>query len=223
MLLSYTYSKYLDDSSGAEGWVSGASADYESIYNMKNEYSNDIDDVPHSFVANYIYQLPYGKGMRFGSSTNKWANGVLGGWQVTGITTLKEGFPLGITAASNNLNNSGGAQRPNLIGNPKLADPTLGEWFNVSAFAQPAAFTFGNAPRTMPNLRAPGFNDWDLGIQKYWNWRERYKLQFRTEMFNALNHPNFYAPGTTFGAGGFGTVNGAYPPRDIQMAFKLFW
>lgn len=223
MLLSYTYSKYLDEGSGSEGWTSGSNSNYENIYNIRNEYSNDIDDIPHSFVASYIYELPYGKGKHFGSSINKWANGILGGWQVTGITTFKSGFPMGITATSDNLNNYGGAQRPNLIGNPKLANPTVAEWFNVAAFAQPAAYTFGNVPRTMPDLRAPGLNNWDLAIQKYFTWRERFKLQFRAEMFNAFNHAILYEPNTSFGSPTFGTITGAYAARDVQMAFKLFW
>ena len=204
--LSYTWSKYLDDSSGSEGWTSGSSSNYENIYNMHNEYSPDIDDIPQSFVASYIYELPYGKGKHFGTSINKTTNAVLGGWQVTGITTFKAGFPIGITAASDNLNNSGGAQRPNLVGDPHVSNPNVQEWFNVNAFAQPAAFTFGNVPRTMPNLRAPGLNNWDIGIQKFWKWGERFRLQYRAEMFNMVNHANFYEPNVSFGSPGVRTI-----------------
>jgi len=222
-LLSYTNSKYLDDSSGSEGWTSGSSANYENIYNMRNEYSLDIDDIPQSFVASYIYQLPIGKDKRFGSNLSGPVNAIVGGWQVSGITTAKSGFPLGITAASDNVNNFGGAQRPNLIGNPHLSNPTIQEWFNTAAFAQPAPFTFGNVPRTMPTLRAPGLYDWDIAAEKYWDFGERAHLQFRAEFFNAFNRANFYAPNTSFGSPAFGTITGANPARDIQFALKLFW
>jgi hypothetical protein len=223
LLLSYTNSKYLDDSSGAEGWTSGSSANYETIYNMRNEYSLDIDDLPQSFVASYIYQLPVGKARRFGSNLSGPIDALVGGWQVSGITTAKSGFPLGITAASDNLNNFGGAQRPNLRGNPHLAKPAIQEWFNTAAFAQPAPFTFGNVPRTMPTLRAPGLYNWDIAGQKYWAFGEKARLEFRAEFFNAFNWVNLYAPSTSFGSPGFGTVTDAYPARDIQFALKLFW
>lgn len=222
-LLSYTNSKYLDDSSGSEGWTSGSSANYENIYNMRNEYSLDIDDIPQSFVASYIYQLPFGKGQRFGGNSSKVVNAIVGGWQVSGITTVKSGFPLGITAASNNLNNSGGAQRPNLVGNPKLSNPGIDEWFNTAAFAQPAPFTFGTVPRTMPSLRAPRYYNWDIAGEKYWYFGEKAHLEFRAEFFNAFNQVNLYAPNTSFGSPEFGTITDASPARDIQFALKLFW
>lgn len=221
MLLSYTYSKYLDDSSGAEGWTSGSSANYESIYNLQNEYSLDIDDIPHSFVASYIYALPVGKGQRFASSAGHVANALVGGWQLTGITTAKSGFPLGITAPCNY--NYCNAQRPNLIGNPNSGNPTVNEWFNTSAFAEPTPYTFGNVPRTMPNLRAPGLYTWDLAVQKNFSWRERFRAEFRAEMFNAFNRVDLYAPNTSFESTGFGTITGAEPARDIQLGLKLYW
>lgn len=75
----------------------------------------------------------------------------------------------------------------------------------------------------MPNLRSPGINNWDLAIQKWWSLRERLRLQFRAEMFNAFNHPNFTAPNTAFGSPQFGTISGAFAPRDIQFGLKLYW
>jgi Carboxypeptidase regulatory-like domain len=221
MLLSYTYSKYLDDSTGAEGWTSGSSSNYESIYNLANEYSADIDDIPQSFVASYIYSLPVGKGMRFLSSAHGITNAVIGGWQITGITTAKSGFPLGITAPCNYSFCQ--SQRPNLVGNPNSGTKTVQQWFNASAFAEPAPYTFGNVPRTMSSLRAPGLYTWDLAAQKNFYLTERFRTEFRVEMFNAFNRVNLYAPNTSFENPGFGTITGAEPARDIQLALKLFW
>ncbi|MCI0419094.1 MAG: hypothetical protein L0312_07730 [Acidobacteria bacterium] len=117
----------------------------------------------------------------------------------------------------------GGAQRPNLVGDPRIPNPTVEQWFNTGAFAQPTAFTFGNVPRMMPNLRAPGQNNWDLALQKWWYWQDRFRIQFRSEFFNAFNHPNFYAPNTTFGNPAFGRITNTFLPRDIQFGAKLYW
>ncbi|HTC93754.1 MAG TPA: hypothetical protein VK699_09905, partial [Terriglobales bacterium] len=88
------------------------------------------------------------------------------------------------------------------------------------------AFTFGNSPRNLSDLRSPRYFDWDTGIQKEYYFTEQKRLQFRFEMFNTLNHPNFFAPDTNLGDvsnGLFGTINQAYPARDVQAALKFFW
>jgi hypothetical protein len=111
---------------------------------------------------------------------------------------------------------------PNIVGDPHLSNPTINEWFNTSAFAQPAAYTFGNGPRYMPNLRAPGIKNWDLGIEKWWHWQERLHVQFRCEMYNAFNNVNLFAPDEFFGPG-FGAITSAMRARDIQLALKIYW
>jgi hypothetical protein len=221
--VSYTVSKYIDNSAGPGEWANVGSAAVRNNYNLSAEKSLDGDDIPQSLVVNYIYQLPIGRGKRFGSNMNGVGNAILGGWQISGITTYKSGFPLSIVPATNNSNSFGGGQRPNLIGNPHVSNPSINEWFNVNAFAQPAPFTFGNVPRYMPNLRAPGYKDWDLAIEKWWQVRERVQVQFRGEMYNAFNQVNFYAPNQTFGSPGFGTISAALDPRDVQFGLKVYW
>jgi hypothetical protein len=78
-------------------------------------------------------------------------------------------------------------------------------------------------PRTMPNLRAPGMNTTDLGIQKWWNATERMKVEFRAEAYNIGNTPQFFAPDTNFGDPTFGKITSAYPGRSIQFSLKAFW
>ena len=78
----------------------------------------------------------------------------------------------------------------------------------------------------MPNLRAPGFKDWDLGIEKWWHWQEKLRVQFRAEFYNAFNNVDFYAPNQSYNpspTSGFGTITSAYRARDIQFALKLYW
>ena len=222
-LASFTISKYLDNAEGFEAWTSFQGAQIRDFYNTAAEKSLNPNDIPKSLVLSYIYELPFGRGKRYGNRMNSAANAILGGWQVSGVSAFKDGFPLGITAASNNTGSLGGFQRPNLSGDPHVSNPTIDRWFDIDAFTQPAAYTFGNVPRYMSNLRAAGLNSWDLAIQRWWNWQERIKIQFRAEMFNAFNHPNFYAPNTTFGDPGFGQVTGALPPRDIQFGLKIHW
>ena len=201
-LASFTISKYLDNAEGYEAWTQFSAAQIRNFYDTSAEKSLNPDDIPKSLVLSYIYQLPVGQGKRFGSHMGRMEDAVLGGWQVTGVTTFKDGFPLGVTA-SDNTHSFGGNQRPNLIGNPHVSHPAIDQWFNSTnggpcstavsgaAFCQPDPFTFGNVPRFMPNLCAPGLNNWDLAIQKYWHWAEKLRVQFRAEMYNAWNHTNF--------------------------------
>jgi hypothetical protein len=222
--VSYTFAKFLDNVQGSSGWAfPGTGSQVRDSYNLARERSVDTSDIPHSLVVNYIYELPFGKGKLLGSDWNRPVNTVLGGWQLTGIFTAKGGFPLSISPLANNTNSFGGNQRPNLIGDPRPAGQSIRNWINPAAFAQPASFTFGDAPRTLANLRAPRFVNWDMGIQKWFDFTEHKQLQFRFEMFNALNHPNFFAPDTNLGDSQFGTINQAYPARDAQAALKFYW
>ena len=96
--------------------------------------------------------------------------------------------------------------------------------FNTAAFAQPAAFTFGDVPRTTGYLRSQGTINEDASLQKYWQlWSESAKLQFRAEAYNLFNRAQFFAPNTTFGTSSFGVVPGALPARSIQLGLKLYW
>jgi hypothetical protein len=222
--VSYTYSKFLDDVQGSSGWAfPGTGSSVRDSYNLAAERSVDTTDIPHSLVVNYIYALPFGKGRTLGGNWNTPVNAVLGGWQLTGIFNAKSGFPLSISPAQNNTDSFGGNQRPNLVGNPVPANQNIHNWIDAAAFTQPAAFTFGDSPRNLANLRSPRYVDWDMGIQKWWDFSEAKRLQFRLEMFNALNHPNFFAPDTNLGDSAFGTISQAYPARDVQAALKFYF
>ncbi|MBV8820785.1 MAG: TonB-dependent receptor [Acidobacteriaceae bacterium] len=223
VLASYTFSKFTDNTSGTNSWAESNGVPIRNNYNLAVEKSVDAADIPHSLVVSYIYEVPVGKGKKFGSGFNTVTDAVLGGWQVTGVSTFKSGFPIGVTGAVNNTGSFGGTQRPDLVGNPAVSHPTLAQWFNTAAFQQPAPFTFGNAPRYMSNVRAPGLETFDIGIQKWFKWRELLRLQFRAEMFNAFNRANFYAPDHGFGDAAFGQISATLPPRDVQFGLKLYW
>lgn len=224
VLASYTFSKFTDNTAGTNSWATvGFGVPIRNYYNLAAEKSVDAADIPQSLVISYIYELPVGKGKKVGTNFSAVADAIVGGWQVTGVSTFKSGFPISVTGGANNTGSFGGNQRPDLVGDPTLSNPTIQKWFNTSAFAQPAPFTFGNAPRYMSNVRAPGLETWDIGLQKWFHWREYLRLQFRAEMFNAFNHVNFYAPDSGFGDASFGRISATTPPRDVQFGLKLYW
>lgn len=144
---------------------------------------------------------------------------------MNGVTIAQRGFPLGLTTSVNQTSSYGGGSRPNNDGtSAALSGPVesrLNRYFDVSVFSQPPAFTFGNLARTLPDVRAPGPVTFDFSVFKNTRIAERYNVQLRAEAFNALNHPNFGAPTTTFGAGGFGSIGGTSAARLLQLALKL--
>jgi len=186
-------------------------------------------DVSHRFVLSYSYELPFGRGKAFGSKWHPALDGVLGGWQFNGITTLQSGFPLSIRTRTDSSQSVGqGTQRPNSTGKSAALDYSrdrdakLNEWFDITAFTQPATFTFGNVGRTLPDVRADRVRNFDLSIFKNFQVSEKMRLQFRSEFFNAFNRPLFAAPNVQLGAPAFGTISGqANNPRQIQMALRL--
>jgi len=224
LLASYTFSKFIDNVGGPETWAN-VSANFgeniRNVYNLAAEKSVDSTDTPNSFVLSYVYELPVGRGKKFGSGMSGVANQILGGWQTNGIFTFKQGFPLTITAAD--ANPFGVGQHVNVVGDYHLAHKSYLAWFNTSAFASAPEFTLGNAPRYFSDLRSPHYNNWDIGIQKNFPIEERYRVQFRMDLFNAFNHANFYAPNTYFGTGAFGTINATWTPRLVQAMLRFYW
>jgi hypothetical protein len=224
--VSYTYSRFMDNVQGNSGWAfPGSGSSVRNSYNLAAERSVDVTDIPHSLVVNYNYELPFGKGKPYGADWSRPVNAVLGGWQWSGIMTAKAGLPLSIQPADNNTGGIGFNQRPNLVPGVSLVpqNQSIANWINPAAFAQPAPFTFGDAPRFLSDLRGPRYFNWDMGVQKWWKFTETKRFQFRFEMFNALNHPNFFEPDTNLGDSNFGTINAAYPARSLQFAGKFYW
>jgi hypothetical protein len=186
--------------------------------------------VAQRFVVSYIYELPFGQGKRFLADAPPVVKQLVSGWQINGITTLQSGVPMIVAALSNNtfiyttsqrLNNDGRSAR--IKGGS--TDERLARWFDTSVFSQPASYTFGTVSRTLPDVRVPGQRNTDLSIFKNTYFAEnKLNLQYRVEMFNAFNTPQFGRPGPGFGFGSFGVISGtAVSPRQVQMALKLIW
>jgi hypothetical protein len=232
-MASYTYSKFLDDVGGPEEWasISSGGGSIRNYYDLAADKSVDSTDIPQSLVLNYVYELPVGRGKKFGGGMNAIADEVVGGWQVSGITHVQAGFPLSISNGGANPSSLwGGNQHATLVpgGSEKSGTCKNGEdvgskicWFNPAAFTQTPAFQFGDAPRYFSNLRAPGYVDEDLGIQKWFNLTEKFRLQFTGQMFNAFNHTNFQSPDIGIGDGTFGQVTSTQGARQVQLSLKL--
>src|SRR4029453_18523563 len=123
------------------------SENIRNVYDLAAEKSVDATDVPHSLVLSYVYELPIGRGRRYGSDMNAVVDAVVGGWQTSGIWTAKSGFPLTITSSGNGLNYFGAGQHVDVVGDYRLGDRSRTPGFNTSAFAVAAPWSLGNAPR----------------------------------------------------------------------------
>ena len=162
----------------------------------------------------------------------------MGGWELNGIYTAQTGIPVAIISQTNTVGNysnvvdvygtANSNTRPNNNGTSAKLDGApntrLNQWFNTSVFSQPAAFTYGNAPRTLPDMRADGFNNLDFALFKNNRFGHdgRLNLQLRGEFFNVLNHVRFGNPGFQFGLATFAVVSAAgNSPRQVQLAAKL--
>ena len=217
LLASYTRSQYKDDDWGPGfGYA-------PSIYNRKDNYGLHGNDIPNSLVVSWIYELPFGHGKTYGAGMNSVANAIVGGWQISAITMFKDGFPIAPVEYNNNLNTFNAGQRPDCSGDPALDNPTIDKWFNTDVFSLPAAYTFGNCPRTFGSTRAAGRNAWDMTVSKWWRIGERFRVQFRGEFFNAFNHTDLFGPDTGHGSSTFGQVTSTGSPRDIQLGLKIYW
>ncbi|MBM3727301.1 MAG: hypothetical protein FJW40_18000 [Acidobacteria bacterium] len=192
------------------------------INNIRINYG-PINDFTHNSVTSYVYDLPFGKGKRFGGGANPVMNQLIGGWQVNGITTFRSGAALSTTSpVSNNRGNRAG-NRPDRIGAGNL--PTdqrrVERWFDTAAFRDPVLGTYGSAGDGI--LRGPGLVNWDLSIFKNFLITEQKRLQFRWEMFNSLNNVNYGNPSTNTGDPRFGRISSALAARQIQAALKFIF
>ncbi|HJZ69761.1 MAG TPA: TonB-dependent receptor [Blastocatellia bacterium] len=239
-LVSYTWGKaltgapdHISTSGGGAGVDVGTFRQPQDGNNLRAERGLAEFDIKHRFVASYIYELPFGRGRRFGNDWHRAADLLLGGWQLTGIHVLQSGLGLTATLGGASVLNLGGERlaRPNLVGNPVLpeSERTLGRWFNTNAFA---AF---NVPPLSPSaqrafgtagvgiMRGPGLINFDFTLAKNFHLSERRYVQFRTELFNAFNRANFGPPNIARDSGGFGQILSAGDARIIQFGVKFYF
>lgn len=223
MLTTYQWSKVIDNASEWQGWeVSDTLRDF---YNLRVDRSVSAHDLPHSFVNALVYELPVGRGRKWGADMHPALNAVLGGWQVSSIVRFSSGLPLQFNAPNSLAPYGFQVQRPNVadLRTAALPNPTPDRWFNTDAFQFPGQFEIGNAPRWIPNIRFGPTKHADLAILKNFRWSERMRAQLRGEMFNVTNTPQFGRANTTLGSPDFGRVSGTtnVGPRNIQLGLRI--
>jgi hypothetical protein len=219
LLAAYTWSHSID----AASTFGGDSA--QNFYDRKGTgYGNSQFDLRHNFIVSSLYQLPFGPGRRYLNISGP-AGKFLEGWDINSIVSFHSGFPynMAINFDNANIGGRGTTQRPDIIGNPTVANPTPERWFNPAAFAIPARFTFGNVGRN--TMIGPGFKNFDLALHKTTKIWETHAIEFRAEFFNAFNNVNFGNPSSTIGSGtNPGVIGGTRNnSREIQFALKYYF
>lgn len=233
---AYTYSHSLDDASSASLGAQNQ-GDFRLQTEPYLEYGNSDFDVRHRFVFNFVYNLPFGNGQRFGSNLSGFRNQLVGNWRMTGIISAQTGNWFTPTDDLVNISNSdcGGevfnCARPNVVGNPNGKPCVPGTIFNTCAFVANTVFgTFGDAGRNI--ILGPGLQNWDLSFIKQFPVHEQMHFEFRAELFNIWNHPNLtFADITTTnenfsterGASQFGFPTASLAPRLVQFALKFYF
>ncbi len=223
--VAYTWSHSLDIVSAANLGSNNNSGDRYFAAHPDWERGNSDFDIHQRFVTSYIYELPFGRGRRFGSRVGGPLNQVIGGWQISGILTLSTGNWLTITDGNSNFANSTGGQRPDLVpGQDPNGKPCVpGQFFNTCAFTDPPLGSFGNLGRN--TVLGPNLKVWDASLLKHFPLSERTTLEFRAEFFNMPNRTNFYpnGGGLDLSASDYGYLTSARDPRQIQFGLKLYF
>ena len=215
---------------GAYSWSKtislGDTSGVQNALNWDADRAVSTQDMTQHFVGSAVYALPFGKGKTYGAGWNRWVNGALGGWSVGPIVTVDTGMPINLSVNGDPANTGstgvvGITDRPNVVGNPQLANPTVQEWFNTAAFAPNARYTFGDAGRNI--LRGPGLVNLDIAAHKSFQITERISAQLRLESFNATNTPALGNPNTVVGNPLFGQITSAGSARDNQIGLKILF
>ncbi len=231
LLATYVISKSLDNASIQSGNTAsfGGFTHHQDPNNLKLEHGLSEFDIPQVLQFTYVYQLPFGRGKHWATNSNRWLDGLLGGWQTNGIWRFDNGQPVSLSLQGGQALPTYG-QRPNLLAPLRRnngPDRMQHYFANPEVAVVPPPFTLGTAPAVLPNVRVPGTNTAALSLFKGISLnrlREGSRLEFRLESFNAFNHPQFCGPNGTIDSGSFGLVScQANSPREVQMALKLYW
>jgi hypothetical protein len=215
----YTLSRTIDA-------VGGTGNGGQDLQNVGNPYAGWLYDVgpggydrTHNFVANFIYDLPILR-----HSDNRFLKSTIGGWQVSGIVSVSSGLPINPLVSGGQGNNGlpNANNRPDQVGSVSYPH-TVAEWFNTSAFVDPAAGAWGDAGHN--SLRGPGRDNWNLSLFKSFVLSESRgsRFELRVESFNTWNHTQFNAVSNSLGSSNFGQITSAFDPRIFQLGGKIYF
>lgn len=231
---TYTWAKALDDGDSLNPTLAGnAPGLVSNPFNLRADWGPATYDVRHAAVINATYELPFGHGRAFASGASGFGGMLIGGWTTNSIITVQSGFPF-TPQLSYNPSNNGDTKNPvRPFLNPAFSGPVIlgtpQQWFNPAAFLAPPPNSgfYGNLGRD--SFTGPGLTTWDFSLLKDTAIRERMTVQFRAELFNLLNHPNFNTPNLiTFTPAGVSPTAGlvtstSTTSRQVQFGLKLLW
>jgi len=232
IIAAYTYGKALDTNSTYFG--TNASPNFpENSYDIAAEKGRADFDYRQRFSLAYVYNLPFGRSVAH--LENSRANFLIEDWQVAGIALVQSGAPYSLSVSGNPSENGDFNDRPNVVAGAPVypAQQTVNQWTLRSAFSVPAQFTYGDAGRD--TLTGPGEATWDFSLIRDFRLTESKKLEFRAEIFNLLNQPNFSLPDGNINDSTFGVIGntvqpiagqasgGPGDPREVQFALRFVW
>lgn len=218
---SYTFSRAIDNDSAPTGFytIPGQQTRPQNSRDLAAEKGLSAFDIRHRFVGSYVYALP------FYTSRQGLRAAALGGWRLSGIVTTETGRPFTVyDSADPNAGTLVDNTRPNVLSNPNLprGQQTPQRWFNTAAFQRITPGTWGNEGRN--TLFTAGIIDFDMGLAKDFRLLRENDLEFRWEVFNIFNHPDFAAPINDFNSPSFGRVlSTTVPEKQMQFALKFLF
>jgi hypothetical protein len=224
LLVSYAYGKGFDNGLNDDLGSMAGVAYYPLVLPGYSDKGLGVVDQTNNLSTTVLYKLPFGKGAHFASGARGITEALIGNWQTNVIAHIASGFPMGLSTGVNNSGTSVGylGNRPDQVCGGKLSHGTVAEFFNTNCFIDPPAGVMGDASRTP--LYGPDFVNFDASLFKTFKVTESDQLEFRTEVFNLFNHPQFAFPGTTTDSPGFGQITQIVNnPRLIQFALKFIF
>ena len=214
-LVTYTYGKAManTDSGGT----------FANNLNWWEDHGPANYDRTHTLTISHTWQLPFGRGRHWGGDSSRPVDLLLGGWDFSGISTFESGLPFTPQVSDAPLLhadlNSWGL-RPDQIGNPNVANPSANLWFNPAAYITPQGFG-RNGDVRHNSLRGPGFDELDLALGKIFTIAEAKTLEFKWELYNAINHVNLNNPNIYVDQEGAGQIVGAASMRQMQFGLHF--
>ncbi|MEO8051943.1 MAG: carboxypeptidase-like regulatory domain-containing protein [Acidobacteriota bacterium] len=215
---SYTWSRCMDTVDSLNEYQ------MQDQYHLRGEYGRCSLDIRQLFQADFVYDLPFGKGRHFGSGWNRGVDMFLGGWAMQGIVRLNTPSPINIRSGEDRANVGRSYQRPSVIGNPDNGPHTVETWFDASKIVRANIYTYGNLGRDA--VSGASLHNFDFSIHKTFAITEKQRIEFRSEFFNILNMTNLdpQLHGSTavwnYSASNFNTVTQARDARQVQMSLR---
>jgi hypothetical protein len=210
--VNYTWSRAMDYQSSL------SERKTQNPFNRAADYSRSSWDLRHVFQFAYVYELPYGRGRRFGGNMHRALDYAIGGWSLEGIARFQSGGPVNVIIGQDRANTGVTTQRPDVLRNPNTGPRTPEQWFDTGAFQMPTIYTFGNAGAFL--VDSDGRHNFDMSIAKSFRIAEQQALSLRGEFFNLTNSVSMSDPNATYTSATFGVVSSATASRQIQIALR---